>query len=141
MRIVAGIVLWLGLAGSAWAAFPYDYDGAAPNDLQGKVEWMYAATPEPGNTLVNADPRELGGVRGASLVDRDPSVETAWQTTTGAFVPAAVEPVEGGETASVPAAGPAPNRSPCGRSMSRAIKVGPRPSGSGKTPRRRVWAL
>jgi Subtilase family len=83
MRIVAGIVLWLGLAGSAWAAFPYDYDGTAPNDLQGKVEWMYAATPEPGNTLVNADPRELGGVRGASLVDRDPSVETAWQTTAG----------------------------------------------------------
>jgi hypothetical protein len=83
MRIVAGIVLWLGLAGSAWAAFPYDYNGTAPNDLQGKVEWMYAATPEPGNTLVNADPRELGGVRGASLVDRDPSVETAWQTTTG----------------------------------------------------------
>src|SRR5918992_700260 len=83
MKIVAGIVLWLALAGSAWAAFPYDYDGTAPSDLQGKVEWMYAATPEPGNTLVNADPRELGGVRGASLVDRDASVETAWQTTTG----------------------------------------------------------
>src|SRR5918992_600185 len=83
MKIVAGIVLWLALAGSAWAAFPYDYDGTAPSDLQGKVEWMYAATPEPGNTLVNADPRELGGVRGASLVDRDPTIETAWQRTTG----------------------------------------------------------
>ena len=44
---------------------------------------MYAATPEQGNALVNADPRELGGVRGASLVDHDPSVATAWQTTTG----------------------------------------------------------
>jgi hypothetical protein len=70
-------------AGAALAAFPYDYQGAAPSDLQGKLEWMYAATPEEGNTLVNADPRELGGVRGASLVDRDPSVATAWQTTTG----------------------------------------------------------
>ena len=38
MRTVVGIVLWLGLAGSAWAAFPYDYDGTTPNDLQGKVE-------------------------------------------------------------------------------------------------------
>ena len=80
---IATFIAWLTLAGSAWAAFPYHYDGAAPNDLVGKTEWMYAATPEPGNTLVNADPRELGGVRGASLVDGDPSVRTAWQTTTG----------------------------------------------------------
>jgi Subtilase family/FG-GAP-like repeat len=77
------IVVWLSLAGSAWAAFPYSYDGTAPSDLQGKLEWMYAATPEQGNALVNADPRELGGVRGASVVDRDPTVATAWQTTTG----------------------------------------------------------
>ncbi len=83
MRLLAGIVVWLSMAGSAWAAFPYEYDGAAPSDLQGKLDWMYAATPEAGNALVNADPRELGGVRGAKLVDRDPSVETAWQTTTG----------------------------------------------------------
>ena len=80
---IATFIVWLTLAGSAWAAFPYHYDGAAPDDLEGKTEWMYAATPEPGNTLVNADPRELGGVRGASLVDADPSVRTAWQTTTG----------------------------------------------------------
>jgi hypothetical protein len=70
-------------APAAHAAFPYDYDGIAPSDLEGKVEWMYAATPEQGNALVNADPRELGGVRGASLVDRDPSVATGWQTSTG----------------------------------------------------------
>jgi len=80
---IAAIVVWLSLAGSAWAAFPYEYEDTAPDDLEGKTEWMYAATPEPGNTLVNADPRELGGVRGASLVDQDPSVTTAWQTTTG----------------------------------------------------------
>ena len=65
----------------AHAAFPYDYDGTAPGDLEGKTEWMYAATPEEGNAVVNADPRELGGVRGASVVDQDQSVKTAWQTT------------------------------------------------------------
>jgi hypothetical protein len=59
------------------------HQGNAPSDLEGKTEWMYAATPEEGNAIVNADPRELGGVRGASLVDRDPSVTTAWQTSTG----------------------------------------------------------
>jgi hypothetical protein len=58
------LVVWLSLAGSAWASFPYHYDGTAPGDLEGKTEWMYVATPEQGNTLVNADPRELGGVRG-----------------------------------------------------------------------------
>jgi hypothetical protein len=68
---------------TAYAAFPYDYDGTAPSDLEGKTEWMYAATPEQGNATVNADPRELGGVRGAHIVDTDPSVATAWQTTTG----------------------------------------------------------
>ena len=68
---------------AAHAAFPYHYNGTAPNDLEGKTEWMYAATPEQGNALVNADPRELGGVRGASIVDQDQSVKTAWQTTTG----------------------------------------------------------
>jgi Subtilase family/FG-GAP-like repeat len=80
---LATIVVWLSLAGSAWASFPYEYEGTAPSDLEGKSEWMYAATPEQGNALVNADPRELGGVRGASVVDADPSVRTAWQTTTG----------------------------------------------------------
>jgi hypothetical protein len=29
----------------AHAAFPYEYDGRAPSDLEGKTEWMYAATP------------------------------------------------------------------------------------------------
>jgi hypothetical protein len=80
---IATIVVWLSLAGSAWASFPYEYEGTAPSDLEGKTDWMYAATPEQGNDLVNADPRELGGVRGASVVDADPSVQTAWQTTTG----------------------------------------------------------
>ena len=32
-------------APAAHAAFPYDYDGSPPSDLEGKTEWMYAATP------------------------------------------------------------------------------------------------
>ncbi|HEV3000562.1 MAG TPA: S8 family serine peptidase [Solirubrobacteraceae bacterium] len=70
-------------ASSALAAFPYQRGGEPPNDLIGKLEWMYAATPEPGNVAVNADPRELNGVRGAHVVDADDTVATAWQLTTG----------------------------------------------------------
>ena len=83
MKLLVGVVLWLSLASSAWAAFPYEYNGSPPGDLEGKTEWMYAATPEQGNAAVNADPRELRGVRGASLVDRDRSVATGWKTSTG----------------------------------------------------------
>ncbi len=71
------------LPSGAFAAFPYEREGTPPNDLVGKLEWMYAATPEPGNTAVNADPRELGGVRGAHLVDASDGAATAWQLTTG----------------------------------------------------------
>ena len=71
-------------APAAHAAFPYQYGGTAPSDLEGKTEWMYAATPEQGNALVNADPQELGGVRGASHRRHlDQSVKTAWKITTG----------------------------------------------------------
>ena len=91
-------VIAAALPPSALGEFPYpaptgdpsDYSqyrlppgpGHAPNDLQGKLEWMYAATPEPGNEPENQDRRELGGVRGAHLVD-DADVATGWQTTTG----------------------------------------------------------
>jgi Subtilase family/FG-GAP-like repeat len=80
-------------APAALATFPYpapgDYDelkldaGVAPNDLTGKRVWMYAATPEEENVIVNADPRELHGVRGAHVVDDEEEVETAWMHTTG----------------------------------------------------------
>ncbi|HEV2814452.1 MAG TPA: S8 family serine peptidase, partial [Solirubrobacteraceae bacterium] len=70
-------------ASSALAAFPYTRGAEAPNDLVGKLEWMYAASPEPGNAAVNADPRELNGVRGAHVVDALPAYETAWKLTTG----------------------------------------------------------
>ena len=93
---VAGLGLAAGTTGAAYAAFPYAPGGnpadptsykvplganKAPTDLQGKLEWMYAATPEPNNP-VNSDPRELGGIRGAHVVD-NADVDTAWRTTTG----------------------------------------------------------
>jgi Subtilase family len=57
----------------------------APNDLDGASNrFKYAATPEPGdaNAINDAKPTELGGVRGASVVDADGGA-TAWQHTTG----------------------------------------------------------
>jgi hypothetical protein len=81
--VIAGCVCLLSPA-LAVAAFPWKYDATAPpRDLDGKREWMYAATPEPGNTLVNGDPQELFGVRGAHIADHDAGVDTAWKTTTG----------------------------------------------------------
>ena len=105
-RTLAAVLLTAAACGfatsSALAAFPYkpgsvdpnDYaryrqptdsssNVVAPNDLQGKLEWMYAATKEPGNEPINSDPRELFGVRGASVVDRSTGAETAFKITTG----------------------------------------------------------
>ena len=82
-RVCLALCLLAGLPAPALAAFPYEHDPArAPSDLSGKLEWMYAATPEPGNEPVNSDPQELHGVRGASLVDKA-DVDYAWRTTTG----------------------------------------------------------
>jgi len=91
LRRVAGVLACglLALAAytpSALAAFPYPSHtapGQVPNDLDSGTEWKYAATSEPGNLAVNSDPTELNGVRGAHIVDKDPSVDTAWQHTTG----------------------------------------------------------
>jgi len=56
-----------------------------PNEVpaDSNALWKFAGSPEPGNTAVNADPNELGGVRGASVADADPSVNTAFELTTG----------------------------------------------------------
>jgi hypothetical protein len=78
------------LAAPAGADFPYgtgpEYKvgpGVTPNDLSGDDnDWKYSATPEPGSPYT-ANPRELFGVRGGHVVDPNPSVDTAWQTTTG----------------------------------------------------------
>jgi hypothetical protein len=87
----------LAVPAAARAEFPYaaqggggdygsyrlpDSGGASPSDLRGKLEWMYAATPEPGNEPVNRQPEEHFGIRGARLVDRA-DVDVAWRTTTG----------------------------------------------------------
>jgi len=82
-------------ASSASAAFPYSrnasptgYDdlwlnaGQVPGDLGGNT-FKFAATPDPANTADNASPVELGGIRGAHVVDADASAETAFRTTTG----------------------------------------------------------
>jgi hypothetical protein len=82
-------------AAAARGEFPYpsgappgEYDelripaGETQDDLTGKRVWMYAATPEENNPAA-LDPRELGGVRGAHVVDEDEDAETAWMVTTG----------------------------------------------------------
>src|SRR3954466_14258065 len=74
----------------AHAQFPYgsgaDHSlaaGTVPNDLSGDDnDWKFAATPEAGS-LYTTNAQELNGVRGAHVVDADPTVATAWQTTTG----------------------------------------------------------
>ncbi|HEX6390274.1 MAG TPA: S8 family serine peptidase, partial [Solirubrobacteraceae bacterium] len=83
-RFAALVVAVIGmLATTAKADVPYDgRAGGTPSDLADHERWMYAATPERGNDLVNAQAMELHGVRGASLVDAA-GVDTAWRTTTG----------------------------------------------------------
>ena len=84
VTLVALLATSAALAGTAHAEFPYapkggpnEYgkyvtgEGETPDDLTGKRVWMYAATPEEGNVAVNADRRELNGVRGAHVVDAD----------------------------------------------------------------------
>ena len=96
--LALAVVLAIALPGAAFAAFPYptapsdpaDYTqykvgNETPNDLAGKLEWMYSATPDtaPESALNNASPFELGGVRGGHLVDAEDSASTAWKTSTG----------------------------------------------------------
>jgi hypothetical protein len=82
-------------AGTALGAFPYNRTGGsltdykdffltteAPPDLSGNEQWMYSATPE---ATPPTDPFniELGGVRGAHVVDDADAPATAWKTTLG----------------------------------------------------------
>ncbi|HEU4979227.1 MAG TPA: FG-GAP-like repeat-containing protein [Solirubrobacteraceae bacterium] len=97
LALAATLVLAALAAAPAPADFPWrpgpdpgDYSqyrlpagpNQAPADLSSKEQWMYAATPEPGNDPVNESAMELDGVRGAHIVD-NADVPTAWQTTTG----------------------------------------------------------
>jgi hypothetical protein len=78
------------LAGSSYADFPYGSGthphlapGQTPNDLAADDnEWKLSATAEPTSPWTGSA-RELFGVRGAHVVDANPVVDTAWQTTTG----------------------------------------------------------
>jgi hypothetical protein len=92
---LAAIALLGPLAASASADFPYSRNstpsgfddlyldaGQVPTDLGGNT-FKFAATPDPANTTNNASPVELGGVRGAHVVDADSAVQTAFRTTTG----------------------------------------------------------
>src|SRR5919109_1179192 len=83
-----GLALW---ATPAFGAFPYTRSGGDPNnftdlyltnqipgDLCGDGnQYKFAASPDPANSLDNADPVELGGVRGAHLVDGQASQATS----------------------------------------------------------------
>jgi RTX calcium-binding nonapeptide repeat (4 copies) len=94
--IVCAALLFAGLAAEAASAeFPYSRNsspsgygdlwlnaGQVPTDLGGNT-FKFAATSDPANTTNNANPVELGGVRGAHVVDADAAVQTAFQTTTG----------------------------------------------------------
>src|SRR3954453_18410134 len=99
---LAAVLVTIALPASALAQFPYRPQGApddytkyylppsapVPNDLGGKLDWMYASTPaapgpgQPVNPLT-LEKRERGGVRGAVGVDRDRTASQAWATTTG----------------------------------------------------------
>src|SRR4051812_11842234 len=98
LGLATAAVLALG-TGTAWATFPYGVTSSGsdkkdyklpdseprPNDLTGKLDWMYSGTIGTDNAVFASDPRELNGVRGAHLVDHNTTgnPHTAWETTTG----------------------------------------------------------
>ena len=90
LSLLACVIATGCVATPAWADFPYgtgpEYKvgpGVTPGDLSGDDnDWKYSATAEPGSPYTS-NPRELFGVRGGHVVDPDPTVDTAWQTTTG----------------------------------------------------------
>src|ERR671925_1535446 len=83
-----GLALW---ATPAFGAFPYTRSGADPknftdlyltNQIPGDLcgdgnQFKFAASPDPANSVDNQDPVELGGVRGAHLVDGQASQATS----------------------------------------------------------------
>ena len=95
--LVAAALATALAAAPAFGAFPltraggntHDYTdlylgNSVPNDLTGDGnEFKFAATPDSSNTLDNARPTELGGVRGAHLADADSSANTAMKLTLG----------------------------------------------------------
>jgi Subtilase family/FG-GAP-like repeat len=96
---LAALAGTLAITVPAFAAMPYARPGAdttkytdlylnpgeTPNDLDGDGNtFKFAATSDPSNgPQINSNPFEMFGVRGAHIDDADPSVNTAWMTTTG----------------------------------------------------------
>ena len=95
LAVLTVALLSAATAGSALGAFPYnrsigstsDYKDffltdETPTDLTGKLEWMYAATAEPGygGDTFGTD---LDGIRGAHVGDATDAPPTAWETTLG----------------------------------------------------------
>ncbi len=90
------LIMVLALTTVARADFPYRPQGdptdyrqyrlpssdPVPDDLTGKLTWMYAATAEADSPFAS-DARELDGVRGAHLLDAERSAAQGWETTTG----------------------------------------------------------
>jgi len=101
LRLTAALMgcaaLCAALSAPASAEFPFTRDGADPTDYadlfldQGAVpddlggnEFKFAATPDPSNgPQINENPVELFGVRGAHVIDDDPTISTAFTQTTG----------------------------------------------------------
>ncbi len=114
----------------AFADFPFTdgnpkdytdlYDATTvPNDICGDGnQFKFAASPDPANFLVNADPVELGGVRGAHIFDGTPPTScgtppaavsplpTAFKLTTGR-PDVAIAVLDSGELPTPEVAGPA----------------------------------
>src|SRR3954452_1297698 len=96
---LASLAGTLALCMPAFAAMPYARPGAdttkytdlylnpgeTPSDLDGDGNtFKFAATRDPSNgPHINSSPFENFGVRGARIDDADPSVGTAWMTTSG----------------------------------------------------------
>ena len=93
--VAAGCLLALSPAPVALADFPYAAGnpddpttyrlppgaGQTPNDLRGKLSWMYAATRE-ASAPPGPNRQELDWIRGAHIAD-PADVDQAWRTTTG----------------------------------------------------------
>jgi hypothetical protein len=95
-RVFIAALLLCGLCFATPALADFPFTGTVSNEIHCDT-WKMAATPEPDtgcgtngnpvlmaqNAAVRADPQELGGVRGDSTADIDPTAKTAWQITTG----------------------------------------------------------
>ena len=95
--LAATAITLAATAGSALGAFPYTRPGGNAHDFtdlyltrpgarrsrRRRQHFKFAATADPSNTIDNARPTELGGVRGAHVADADSCANTAFEVTLG----------------------------------------------------------